>query len=282
MRARRRCGLATFAALALVPLASPTVASARPAMPASAHGCGAGSAVVEKSLVGLVTCRRGGGPVDPAAGPVVRTSSGRPYRLEVTETVGEPGCGHVPDGLRIVEKKVYLDGQQPPFESRGYCWEPGTPRPGSDGIATPPSAEEVVAQAPIPVPVVNINPHVRGLVGIETWLWYDQAAAVTLPPVALDGWSVDADLSVAALAWDMGNGDVVTGTGPGTEDDPSATYVYENECAPCTITMTVTWSGSYTVTHPSAPAPVTFALGAHQVRTELVYDVPEVEAVVIG
>ncbi len=32
------------------------------------------------------------------------------------------------------------------------------------------------------------------------------------------------------LAWDIGNGDVLTGDGPGTsEDDPSATYVYELE-----------------------------------------------------
>ncbi len=144
-----------------------------------------------------------------------------------------------------------------------------------------------MAQAPIPAPVLNISPHVRGLVGIETWLWYDQAATVTLPPVTLDGWSVEADLAVIALAWDMGNGDVVTGEGPGperpgTEDDPSATYVYENECRPCTITMTVTWSGSYAVTHPSAPVPATFDLGAHDLSTEITYDVPEVEAVVVG
>ncbi len=242
--------------------------------------CSGSAGVDTGSLRGRVHCDT---PSLASSGGVGSSGAvGRPFRLEIAERVGEPGCSSSPDGLRIIERKVFLDGQEPARDVRGYCWEPGAPRPGSDGIATPPSAEEVASQAPIPVPVVNINPHVRGLVGIETWLWYDQAATVTLPPVTLDGWTVTADLSVVSLAWDMGNGDVVTGEAPGTEDDPSATYVYENECRPCTIAMTVTWSGSYTVTHPSAPAPVTFELGAHDVSAELIFDVPEVEAVVVG
>ncbi len=157
------------------------------------------------------------------------------------------------------------------------------PRPGSDGaVASPPSVEEVMARVPVPEPVVNISPHVRGLVGFETWLWYDQPATLALPPLTLEGWTVAAELSVVELAWDMGNGDVVTGSGPGSESDPSGFYVYENDCRPCTVTVAVTWSGSYTVSHPSAPAPASFDLGRHVFTAEVVYDVPEVEAVVVG
>ncbi len=270
----------TFAALSVVLMSTPDPALGA-ATSAVIHQCEAGAVVGRGSVTGTVECLS---PATPPAPALAHVDTGvRPYRLSVSERVDEPGCSGTPDGLRITEVKFFEDGQLPARAARSYCWTSGLARPGSDGaVASPPSAEEVMAQVPIPEPVVNISPHVRGLVGFETWLWYDQPAVVTLPPLTLEGWTVAAELAVVELAWDMGNGDVVTGSGPGSEADPSGFYVYEHDCRPCTVTVAVTWSGSSTVSHPSAPAPATFDLGRHVFTAELVYDVPEVEAVVVG
>ncbi len=257
-------------------------AHAAPVIRNDNHPCRGGASVGEHAVVGGVSCADGSAiPVRERA--PAAPSGERPFLLEVSERVDEPGCSGSPDGLRITETKSFLDGLLPAEDVRAYCWTSGLPRPGSDaGVASPPSVEQVMAQVPIPEPVVNISPHVRGLVGFETWLWYDQPATLTLPPLTLEGWTVAAELAVVELAWDMGNGDVVTGSGPGTEADPSGFYVYENDCRPCTVTVAVTWSGSSTVSHPSAPAPASFDLGRHVFTAEVVYDVPEVEAVVVG
>ncbi len=273
---------APLAVLLMCVALSGTPVAAFPVIAGEGHTCRGSSEVNRGFLTSDIACRDSGGAAGPRNERIL-VAQGRPFRLEISERVDEPGCSSSPDGLRITEKKIYMDDRQPPYEVRSYCWTSGLPRPGSDaGVASPPSVEEVMARVPVPEPVVNISPHVRGLVGFETWLWYDQPATLTLPPLTLDGWAVAAELAVVELAWDMGNGDVVTGSGPGSEADPSGFYVYESDCRPCTVTVAVTWSGSYTVSHPSAPAPAGFDLGRHVFTAEVVYDVPEVEAVVVG
>ncbi|MGH9117034.1 MAG: hypothetical protein ACRD0A_03890 [Acidimicrobiales bacterium] len=54
----------------------------------------------------------------------------------------------------------------------------------------PPAPEEVFDRAGIPLPEVNISPLVRGLVGLDTWLWYDQATEVTAA-ADLAGWHAE-------------------------------------------------------------------------------------------
>ncbi|CAN5214291.1 hypothetical protein BH18ACT4_BH18ACT4_14770 [soil metagenome] len=194
-----------------------------------------------------------------------------------------PACaGRSPDGLQVTETKIFLDGQEPREDINSYCWDSALPLPGTAEVPSFPAPAEVVAQAPIPPPTVNISPHVRGIVGFETWLWYDQPTTVALPPVTLNGWSVTASLDVVELSWDMGNGDIVVGDGPGTEAAPSAFYAYENQCRPCTVVARAPWSGTYTISHPLVAAPVTLDLGEHTFTGEIFYDVREVEAVIGG
>ncbi|CAN5281460.1 hypothetical protein BH18ACT4_BH18ACT4_04120 [soil metagenome] len=231
------------------------------------------------SLVGGIVCPGGeGGSGDNDGGD---GGSGRPFRLEVTTRILVPACAlRSPDGMQVTETKYFLDGLEPFEETNSYCWDPATPLPSAPALPPPPAPAEVMAPAPIPPPTVNISPHVRGIVGFETWLWYDQPTSVALPPVTLNGWTVTAQLAVVELAWDMGNGDVVVGNGPGTEAEPSAFYAYENQCRPCTVVARATWSGTYTVSHPLVAAPVSLDLGDHSFTAELVDDVREVEAVV--
>ncbi|WP_299521084.1 hypothetical protein [uncultured Serinicoccus sp.] len=59
-----------------------------------------------------------------------------------------------------------------------------------------------------------------GLVGLPTWMWVDDPAENTLGPVSRTasaaGYSVTATGVVEKVVWDMGDGALVTCTGPGT------------------------------------------------------------------
>ena len=131
------------------------------------------------------------------------------------------------------------------------------------------------------MPEVHTSPPGRGLVGFETWLWW---GADTEPPpisVTVGEWTATVAPVLQQVEWDMGNGDVVTGNGPGTEADPSATYVYERQCA-CTVTLTATWGGSVTLSHPLLPTPIQQSAAGVPFTATAAYDVVEREAVIVG
>ena len=154
--------------------------------------------------------------------------------------------------------------------------------PGAPAPPPAPSAVEVFRSAPLVAPAVHVNPTVRGLVGLETWLWW--GADVGMPSLSVQAgeWTASITVDAPTIVWDLGNGDVIQGDGAGTgPGDPSLRYVYEHACD-CTITLTVRWSGVVTLTHPLAPAPIVEAVGPVDVAESLPYVVEEREAVIVG
>ena len=127
-----------------------------------------------------------------------------------------------------------------------------------------------------------MNPRVRGLVGLETWLWW--GADVSTPSLSVQAgeWSASITVDAPTITWNLGNGDVLRGNGAGTGDaDPSLRYVYERACE-CTITLTVEWTGVVTLTHPLAAAPIVQRVGPVAFSESFPYVVEEREAVIVG
>ena len=143
-----------------------------------------------------------------------------------------------------------------------------------------PDVQEV-ARSIVPDTVVRFNPSVRGLTGLDTWLWYDpgpggwdETDGHITASVTLDGYTVSAEAWLRGLTWDMGNGEAVSYTIPGTElgplspgvyaaavaseDDPPRTYIYES-LGDYTVTLTATWVGQWWFTdntgHLGRPVP---------------------------
>lgn len=124
-------------------------------------------------------------------------------------------------------------------------------------------AQQASDRAPIPTPDVHLNPPEGGeqVVNVTTWLWIDQSV---WQPVSAEasagGVTVTATATPQSVAWNMGNGDVVSCAGPGTAYDPSrpsneqhtdCSYVYRRSsssapdgafAASATITWHVTWT----------------------------------------
>ncbi|MGH9244281.1 MAG: hypothetical protein ACRD29_08180 [Acidimicrobiales bacterium] len=226
--------------------------------------------------------------VDSTGRRIVRTYT----KVDDWGCSGDPGTGLQGWGRTAIRTRDATTGEQIQYYT--YCGEPPEGSPGSPAAppAPPPLPEEVWQFVPLPTDEVNINPRVRGLVGLETWLWYDEGMTVDVPPVTIRGWSVTTEVWVSEICWDMGyetddfdgndhlaDEDVRCSTQAGTEDNPSTTWVYQWQCNECTVSMTVTWTGRYTVTGPLFPTGQTFEMGTETVSAERLYDVIEVEAV---
>jgi hypothetical protein len=135
----------------------------------------------------------------------------------------------------------------------------------------------VYDRAGIPLPEVNISPEVRGLVGLDTWLWYDQATEVTAS-VDLNGWHAEVTAHIVGYAYDMGNGDGTSAERQPTKGYPY-TYVYSHHCD-CDVTATTVWDGTYTATHPALLGPIVIPLGQREFTGPTRdYEVIEIEAV---
>ncbi|MFE0025493.1 hypothetical protein [Amycolatopsis sp. NPDC059021] len=134
------------------------------------------------------------------------------------------------------------------------------------GAAPLPSPEELAQQArsQLRVPAARIvsDPAGTKLVHLPTWLWLDRGGwGVRSATASVPGASVTATAAPASVSWSMGDGSVLTCTGPGTSfpvgGDPRAvspdcghTYHRSSAGAPgqafavsATVHWTVTWSG---------------------------------------
>jgi hypothetical protein len=127
---------------------------------------------------------------------------------------------------------------------------PAAPSPAA--LAT--QAENNLRLAP---PLIHLSPTAQQLVNLPTWLWLDpqtwaaQSATATVP-----GISVTATATPFSVSWSMGDGSVLTCTGPGTAYTPSANpmsgsptcgYTYRRSSSgqpesAFTLTATVHWA----------------------------------------
>jgi len=111
-------------------------------------------------------------------------------------------------------------------------------------------AQQAVASMQLQAVRVGIVPEARagsvGLVGMPNWMWVSVPDAQTFGPItrtaSAGAWTVTATARVASVAWDMGDGRVVTCAGPGTPYDPSFGAASSPDCG-----HTYTQQGTHTV-----------------------------------
>ena len=165
-----------------------------------------------------------------------------------------------------------------------------------------PDVQEV-ARSLVPETVVRFNPSVRGLTGLDTWLWYDPGTdgwqeedGHITASVTLDGYTVTAEAWLRGMTWDMGNGDAVNYTITGTElgpissgayaavvadeEDPPRMYMYET-LGDYTVTLTATWVGQWWFTDNTGALAGPFPLGTVDFSDSLLYNVIEVRSVLV-
>lgn len=153
-------------------------------------------------------------------------------------------------------------------------------------------AQQALDRTPIPAPEIRLNPPEGRdqVVNVPTWMWIDPAAWVPVSATAAAGGvSVTATATPTSVSWDMGNGDVVTCSGPGTPYDRTVapddqrsdcTYTYRRSSAgrvggAYTMRVTTTWGVTWTV----SGAPGGGSLGTAQRTTTTAVRVAEIQAV---
>jgi hypothetical protein len=145
----------------------------------------------------------------------------------------------------------------------------------------PPAPSEVWGQLDIPIPETRISPHTRGLVGFETWLWYDQPTTLDLTLTLPPAWTLTINAHATHYHWDLGDGTTADANQPGQDGWAAATTAYQYPCT-CPVTTTVTWTGTYTVTLPDNTTR-TIDLGTRDFTgPPLDYPVDERQAVIIA
>jgi hypothetical protein len=144
-------------------------------------------------------------------------------------------------------------GQEVVNEMRVY-------NPSEPGILVDPEvlAEEARARLSVPAPAVEMSPKtgVNQIVQLPTWMWVTNWEADSAT-ASVPGVTSTVTATPASVTWDMGNGDQVVCSGPGTPFDFSRPE--EEQSADC----------SYTYRHSSTGEPG----GMYQVSATMTYDV---------
>lgn len=194
-----------------------------------------------------------------------------------SQTISDPvACAGTPDGRLVV--RTHYDSTGTYLRTTRVCEGPLVP--GDPGVPLPPAPESVFREAPLPLPEVHTSPPGRGLVGFETWLWWGADTELAPLSVGIAGWTATVTPQLERVEWDLGNGDVVVGDGAGSEERPSARYVYTEHCD-CTITVTATWGGTVTLLHPLLGAPITQTVTGVGFSESLPYEVVQRQAVIV-
>ncbi|MGH8985043.1 MAG: hypothetical protein ACRDY6_14365, partial [Acidimicrobiia bacterium] len=163
--------------------------------------------------------------VDPFGGP------GRPYALVVRDLSGamvatEPRCVPLnPVGAPALP-------ELPPVPTIGEIWR--------------------AALRDITRPALGINPRPTGLTGLETWLWYEGPSELGVS-ASIGAFTVTGTAHLREVTFDMGEGETVTATEPGSATSPAARYVYETK-GTYEIVVTATWEADLVLSGPGLPA----------------------------
>jgi hypothetical protein len=122
-----------------------------------------------------------------------------------------------------------------------------------------------------------------GLTGLQAWLWATVGNGVVpaiAPTVQIRGYTVEVVARPVSYRWDLGDGGARLGSVSGTDQTPSVDYIYQTK-GRFTVTLTVSWSGTYTFSG-NGVAPQTANLGpVAQGAQQLVWPVQEVRSVLV-
>ena len=220
-----------------------------------------------------------GNPLEPGYGtnsPILCGQNGNPAGRPYEDTLVEIATGQV-------------------LNSVLGCETPGNTTPGGSGTQPaspppPPRPEEVWNIVPIPLPTVGINPGINGLTGLASYLWDPRGDGALTATATIRGYTTTATAVPSRWQWRMWQeGDtpnvnpppIMTATTSGSRDAPAATYMYETN-GDYTLTLTVTWSGTYTFTAPGGGAPQTVDLGTTSRSSTRPYHVIEIRGARVG
>jgi hypothetical protein len=146
-----------------------------------------------------------------------------------------------------------------------WTYDPADQAPAPPEPAT--MAVEASQDVPLLTPMPRTSPPTgEQVVGLPTWLWIDAAGWDPATATAeVPGLAVTVTATPRHVEWDMGNGDSVTCTGPGTAWDPagpddqatdcSYTYQFVSADRPggaYTVTTTVVWAVTWEATNGEA------------------------------
>lgn len=185
-----------------------------------------------------------------------------PYSCYVSLADPQPEPGEVPWPPGETEGAIYecRTGRDGAGGAMGHLvWLPGAPD------VPPPNPADLAAEAvaamglrAITIGVTPLGDPEGGVIGLPMYLWAEDAGLQTWGPytrtASAGGYSVTATAQVDRIEWDMGNGDVVECTTPGTpydvsfgvEPSPDCGYTYavagEYELT-ATSFWVVEWSG---------------------------------------
>ena len=150
----------------------------------------------------------------------------------------------------------------------------------------PPTLEEVLAAAAVPLPSIRLNPAVEGLTGLATYAWYDGAAAIGPVTVQIRGYTVSGNAAVDQVSFDMGRPDraaqqtyTVDAAGFGTAEQPAVRHTYETKGS-VVVTVETVWHGVFTISG-NGLIPRTVDLGRLPLTATVVYPVAEGRSVLI-
>jgi hypothetical protein len=182
----------------------------------------------------------------------VHISDAVPGRSRATGTVSfhyetafaSVGTGICVDGVRETVYRVWDDGS-----GRRELVYAGCPRVSTPGAPQPPTAAEVRDAVGIPDPTIATDPQTRTLAGLRTDYWYTGPTERTVT-VELNGFTVTATARATSYRWQFGDGAEKTTTVPGSAEHPAVTHAYQHR-GTTTITLTVTWTGSFTFSGPA-------------------------------
>ena len=166
--------------------------------------------------------------------------------------------GRHPEGAIYMCYNPFLPGG-----TRGYDFWSLTPPAGP---AAPPDPRELAerAVASMNLKAINIGivpedvPGSVGIIGLPTWMWVETPGETTTGPItrsaSAGGYTVTATAKVTKIVWNMGDGQTVTCTGPGTpyadsygkKSSPDCGHTYTRQgryTVSATSYWTVNWSG---------------------------------------
>jgi hypothetical protein len=150
----------------------------------------------------------------------------------------------------------------------------------------PPTAAEIWGAALTFTPQVNLDPYVRGLTGLETYLWYEGPVSDAVS-LTLNGYAVAAQIDAVEFRWETGGQSrtgqsLYTSPVPGSAEAPAAVHTYADP-ARAVVVHEIVWTGTAVLTGPGVPAGgITVDLGEAVLSTARAYDVIEVRTPLVA
>ncbi len=272
-----------------------------PTDPGSAGGSsGAGSTSAGGRSSGTRTCTYLGNEIDCTSAEGVWSSERQCF---VQRMSPQPALdlaiwdGHADGAIYTCRQPVVGGGRFGVVVGSGtHFWAPDAGSTGAPVLVDPVTlAEEAIDRmrlVGVRPGATPLDPAAPGVVGIQTWLWVDNAGADSFGPITRTATagsvSVTATAKVTKVVWDMGDGAEVTCRDTGTEwtradgadDSPTCghTYLADSRAEPdgayqvrATTHWTVDWDGAgqsgtirFTLTGPPRAMPV---VELHALRT---------------